>query len=292
MTNEAVYLTSPVGHFIMGDAFTGSDKDHQGRPRLDQNQQPKMQWFMALAIPKNDPGWEDLWNQITAVGQRDFPNGDWQRPDFAWKVADGDSKYPDRPECRGCYVVRLSSGFAPTVWNPQNQQIVDAAQCKRGDYVRCYISMRGNDDRNKPGVYLNHQMVQVCGYGEAINSGPSAEQAFGAAPATLPSGASATPVAPSGAMPAQPGAAPVYAAPPQAAPAPAPVYAAPPTAPAPVPVPTQPAPGFAPAPGVPAQQETGFAAPTPPIAQSVATTSPSNPGAPAPYPQIMNGPTE
>lgn len=248
MSGEAVYITTPVGRFVMGDAFQGSDKDHQGRPRLDQQGQPKTQWFMGLAILKNDPGWNDLWSQITAVGQRDFPNGEWQRPDFAWKVVDGDAKYPDRPECAGCYVVRFSSGFAPTVYNAQNQQIVDPAQCKRGDYVRCYVSIRGNGDRQKPGVYINHQMVQVCGFGEAINSGPSPEQAFGA-PAQLPPGASQTPVAPAGGMPA-PGGAPV---PPTPAPAPAPTAASAP----PAPQPAQPGP----------------------------TASPTN--APAPYPQIL-----
>lgn len=229
--NEAIFTTTPVGRFVMGDAFNGSDKDHQGRPRLDQKGQPKMQWFMALAIPKNDPQWPELWGQITGVAQRDFPGGEWNRPDFAWKVVDGDAKYPDRPECAGCYVVRFSSGFAPTVYNAQNAQIVDASQCKRGDYVRCYVSMRGNDDRQKPGVYLNHQMVQVVGYGEPINSGPSPDQAFGA-PAALPPGASATPVA-GAPMPAAPGV-------PQVNPAPAPTASAPtPAAPAGVPgVPT------------------------------------------------------
>lgn len=218
MSNEATYLTTPVGRFVMGDAFNGSDKDHQGRPKLDQKGQPKMQWFVALAIKKDDPGWPEFWGAITGVAQRDFPNGEWQRPDFAWKVVDGDSKYPDRDECKGCYVVRLSSGFAPMVYNAQNQQIVDPTQCKRGDYVRAYISTKGNGDRQKPGVYVSHSMVQVVGFGEAISSGPSPEQAFGAPPSQLPPGASQTPAAPTGGMPAPTG--PVPAPSPVSAPAP------------------------------------------------------------------------
>lgn len=273
--NEPVYVTTPVGRLVMGDAFNGSDKDGQGRPRLDQKGQPKTQWFIGLAIAKNDPGWADLWNQICGVAQRDFPGGEWQRPGFAWKVADGDGTnnegkpYPDY--CKGHYIVKMSTGFAPTVHNVHNQQITDPAQCKRGDYVRAYLSMKGNGDRQKPGVYLSHSMIQVCGYGEAISTGPTAEQAFGAPPAQLPPGASATPVAPAGPMPAQPGA-PVAAA---LAPAP---YAAPPAAPAPTaPAPAAPAPtaGYAPAPA--------------PTAPQAPTASPSS--APvAPYPQIMNGP--
>lgn len=204
MSGERVYITTPVGRFVMGDAFEGSNEDMNGRPRLDQKGQPKTQWFMGVAIPKTDPEFPGMWAQITAVGQRDFPAGEWQKPDFAWKIVDGDAKYPDRPECKGCYVVRFSSGFAPTVYNAQNVQIVDKTQCKRGDYVRIYMSVSGNDDRTKPGVYINHHMVQVCGFGEEIKSGPSAAEVFGAKAFTLPPGASATPVAPAAGMPALP----------------------------------------------------------------------------------------
>ena len=273
MSGEVVYLTTPVGRYVMGDAFTGNDKDMQGRPRFDKAGMPKTTWFVGLAIRKDDPGWGDLWNQIVAVGQRDFPAGQWQSPAFAWKVIDGDGvnqngqAYPDH--CKGHYVVRMSSGFAPTVYNAQNQQITDPAQCKRGDYVRAYIGIRGNDDQQKPGVYVSHSMIQVVGYGEAINSGPSAEQAFGA-PASLPPGASTTPVA-SAPMPAQPGA-------PAPAPAAYPPQAAPPVAPAPgAPAPAPMAPAVSPA------QPTAYAGNAP---------APAPGGqAPQPYPQILQGPT-
>lgn len=290
MSGEVVYLTTPVGRYVMGDAFSGSDKDMQGRPRFTQAGTPKTTWFVGLAIRKDDPGWADLWAQIVAIGQRDFPGGQWQSPAFAWKVIDGDGvnqngqAYPDH--CKGHYVVRMSSGFAPTVYNAQNAQITDQAQCKRGDYVRAYVGIRGNDDQQKPGVYISHSMVQVVGYGEAISSGPSAEQAFGAPPAHLPPGASTTPVA-SAPMPAQPGApapggyttpaqpAGGYAPAPQQAPAYYPPQAAPaPGAPAPAPASA----------GYPAQQ-TAY----PSSGQAPAYYPPQ--AAPAPYPQILQGPT-
>lgn len=253
MSGEVTYITTPVGRYVMGDAFQGSDKDMQGRPRFDKAGKPKTTWFVGLAIRKDDPAWPELWGQIVAIGQRDFPAGQWNAPGFAWKVIDGDGVnqngqgYPDY--CKGHYIVRMSSGFAPGVYNAQNAQITDPAQCKRGDYIRAYVGIRGNDDQQKPGVYISHSMIQVVGYGEAISSGPSAEQAFGAAPASLPPGASTTPVA-SAPMPAAPG------VPPQVAP-----------------VPTAPAP-----------------APAPAAAPAVPTASPGN-AAPAPYPQILQGPT-
>ena len=263
--NEPIYLTTPVGRFVMGDAFTGSDKDAQGRPKFDKTGKPRFQWFMGLAIPQNDPEWPAVWQQITQVGQRDFPAGAWQLPTFAWKVANGDGvnqdgkPYPDH--CKGCFILKMSNGFAPTIYNAQNQQIVDPTQCKRGDYVRAYISIVGNGDTQKPGVYINHSMIQVVGFGQAIVSGPSAAEVF-VRPVALPPGASAVPVAPAGGMPAPAGA---------------------PMVPGVV-APT--------APGLPPMA--GAAGPVNP------TVYPGNPGVPVagatapgvqPYPQILNGPT-
>jgi hypothetical protein len=280
MAQEAIKVTTPVGRFVMGDAFNGSDKDAQGRPKFDKAGKPKTTWFVGLAIPKNDPAWNEIWGQIVAVGQRDFPAGQWQQPNFAWKVVDGDGTnqegkpYPDY--CKGHYIIRMSSGFAPRIFNAQNQQITDASQIKRGDYIRAFINVRGNDDLQKPGVYVSHEMVQVVGYGEAISTGPSPEQAFGQ-PAALPPGASPTPVA-SGPMPASPmqpaGGQPGYPA--ATAPGMPPPYQ-PPVAPA--------ATAPAPTPGAPAGYQ---AQPTayPGNGQPGATAAPM----PAPYPQILNGP--
>jgi hypothetical protein len=52
-----------------------------------------------------------------------------------------------------------------------------------------------NGNMEKPGIYMNPQGVRLLGYGQVITPGPSAAQLFGAAPATLPAGASAAPVA-------------------------------------------------------------------------------------------------
>jgi len=281
MSGDAVYILTPVGRFIMGDAFTGSDKDFStGRPRVDKHGQPNTQWFIGLAIPKTDPMWPEFWAALGAVGMRDFPAGQYQLPTFAWKVIDGDAKYPGKPECVGQYIVRMSTGFAPKVVNSANQQIVDPAQCKRGDFVRAYISVKGNDDPNKPGIYVSHSMVQHCGYGEAIQSGPDAATVF-AQPVALPAGASATPVAPALA-PAPAAAVPLAVAPSVYAPA-MPAAVAPPLAVAPA-VPLVPA--AQPLPVVAAPVPTQPVAPVPiPVA---ATASPSN--LVQPHPAILQPP--
>lgn len=303
MAQEPIYLTTPVGRFVMGDAFTGSDKDQQGRPLMTTAGKPKVNYFQGIAFAKNDPAWQQLWAQIYAVGQRDFPNGAFQRPDFAWKVVDGDLKYADRPECRGHNILRLSSGFPPKIFNAQNLQITDPAQCKRGYYVRAYISVQGNDDTGKPGLYISPSLIQVCGYGEEIISGPSAAQVF-AAPAALPPGASAVPVAPAGPMVA-PTAPPAGHGPPQPAPAytmpaahaaPPPAYGPPPAAYAPpAPAPVAPAPTYAPPPGgypAPVAAPTAPGSYGPPPAAYAPAPAPQTayPGNPPPYPEILQPP--
>src|SRR3546814_12936761 len=78
---------------------------------------------------------------------------------------------------RGLYVLRCSSGFAPTVYDdsaPTPRQIIDPTQCKRGDFGRTHLSLVGNNDRQKPGIYVNGLMFQRCGFGEPLVTGPSA----------------------------------------------------------------------------------------------------------------------
>src|SRR3546814_11411884 len=99
---------------------------------------------------------------------------------------------------RGLYVLRCSSGFAPTVYDdsaPTPRQIIDPTQCKRGDFGRTHLSLVGNNDRQKPGIYVNGLMFQRCGFGEPIVTGPSAAEVFATPAGALPPGASATPVA-------------------------------------------------------------------------------------------------
>lgn len=314
--SEPIYITLPPGRLVMGDAYRANDKDQQGRPLRNARGEPKVNFFVGIAIPKWLPNpqmggqlgpnaeWDAVWAAMVAKGQADMP-GLWNRQDFAWKVVDGDLKYADRPECVGHWIVRASTGFAPKIINTANQEILEPNALRRGFYVRAYVSVEGNGDSSKPGLYVSHTMLQLIGYGPEIVSGPSAAQVFGGA-YQLPPGASATPVAPAAPMPAATGYPPQGqpAYPPQGQP-PAPGYPpqgygqpAPQAAPQ-APYAPQPAPGYPPqpvAPGAPlaapGQTPPGYAsapampgAPGMPGAPPAATAYPSNP--PAPYPQIL-----
>ena len=61
---ENVYMITPVGRIVQGDVFVGTDKDHQGRPRLDKQGQPKKQFFIGVAFPKG-PEEDQLWAQAS-----------------------------------------------------------------------------------------------------------------------------------------------------------------------------------------------------------------------------------
>jgi hypothetical protein len=253
-------FTTPVGRFIQGDPFEPQTKDMQGNPRVVKSGpnmgQPNPQYFVALAIPKT-PGVTD-WKQepdpffqtVLRVAQASFPDGKWQWPQFAWKIVDGDSTAMNQrgrawntiEGYAGHWVCRFASSFPPKCFARPNyaatDQITDRNRIKRGHYLTVNGSCEGNRDTNKPGTYLNLDLVSWEGFGPEIVGGPDANEAFAQAPA-LPAGASATPVVPAAApapVAAPASVAPVapVAAPAAVAPAPYTGFMAPPAPPAPV----------------------------------------------------------
>jgi hypothetical protein len=279
--SESVNFTTPVGRLVMGSLYKAQTTDAENRPLVIKTGpnagQPRVDYFFALAIPKgSERHWaETEWGRkVWETGHKSFPNGQATAPTFAWKIVDGDSTIPnkagrkpcDREGYKGHWVVHFSGGYAPRIFNADGSApIVEPDAVKLGYYVQVAGSVAGNESMQQPGVYINHSMVALAGYGPEIIVGPDPTQAgFGAAP--LPPGASAVPVggftapatpAPAAAYapPAPPGAPAAASAPVYTPPAPTPVAAAPaaPAAPAMV---VQPHPGFLAGPG---------AAPPPPV---------------------------
>ena len=238
-------ILTPVGRMVQGDLFVPQTKDMEGRPLVDKQGAPRANYFFAIAIPKADPGVAALIAEIHKVGQEGFPAGQWRMPGFSWKILDGDDPTNNAKEgFIGHWVFRISSGFAPPIWETGGTaRIVVPGKPKRGDYIRAVVNVVANGSTSKPGVYINHQLVEFVGYGQAISSGPDGAEVFGAAPkAVLPAGASLTPVAGAPvAAPGLPGAAPGLPGLPGAAPGlpgapvvPAPDFLTPPVPPVPV----------------------------------------------------------
>ena len=226
-----VDILTPVGRIVQGHPMTENTKGFGGKPLTTKAGDPRIQYFFALAIRKDDPGWGEVYRQFTEEAAK-FKNGEYNRKDFAWKTLDGDApENVSKEGFAGHWVLRISGGFPPKVYTAGGaQQIVEKSQIKCGDYARVYLNVAINGDSNKPGLYLNPVLVELIGYGDAIVGGPDPREAFKQA-ASLPPGASHTPVAsgPGIAAPGLPGPAPVAApAPAPPAPAPAPEFLAPP----------------------------------------------------------------
>jgi len=183
MSNNTL-LCSPRGRLLNFYIFDKKTTDYLGKQQPDESKHSFEAW---VAIPKNDPKWVEYWAQAQNAAMQDFAqNQEYNWPNFSWKLADGDgvnSKNKPYPEhCKGCWLLSYTSNYDVEIYNDQNQPLTKLHNAvKAGDYVEIYGSFKGNGNTDKPGIFLNLNKLRVVGIGDAIISGPSAEQAFGAA---------------------------------------------------------------------------------------------------------------
>lgn len=239
--SQAVNFTTPVGRLVAGSIYKAGDKDAEGRPLTVKHGpnagQPRVDYYFGIAIPK---GAEAHWNQtewgkvIWGVGTASNPTAG-TNPKFAWKVKDGDSTAPDakgklfcdRVGHKGHWIIGFSGGYQPKCYSLISSdtpvELTEPNAIPLGHWVQVNGNVKGNGSMQKPGVFMNHSMVCLVGYGQVISVGPDAASAgFGASP--LPAGVSTTP---------QAGFTPPAAATPPQMPAPSASYRMPPAAPAP-----------------------------------------------------------
>jgi hypothetical protein len=272
----------PVGRIVSGNLYTASDKDADGKPRLIKNGpkagQPTSQYYFGLAIPKT-PGathfGQEPWGaQFWALGNHAFPKIA-ESPTFSWKVIDGDSAIPntkgnapkDQTGYPGHWIVSLTRNGEMGPFKITNGDgsayLLDPNVVQAGDLVEVHVTILGNDSTQRPGIYVNANIVAFVGYS------PLGRIAQGVDPKSLGLGKSARPstvAAPIGGSTAPAPAAPVPGA---AAPAP-PLPPALPGAAPPVPGAAIPGPvGVVPAPAYLAVPPTPPAPPAPPAAAKV-----------------------
>lgn len=223
--SKAEFLT-PVGRLVQGDPFEAQTKNMQGQPLMTMSGQPTQRYFIAVAFAKTDQAFGAFYAKLVEVARGSFPQlfnaqGQCSHPRFSWKLVDGDGVDDNgKPNANkegfaGCWVVKFSSSFAPRCFHAghyqPHEQIQDPKAIPRGYYVRVAGTIEGNDNAQKPGLYVNLSMVELAGQGPIISSGPDAGAVFGGVAGALPAGASplpmhaAAPVAPGvpayGAMP-------------------------------------------------------------------------------------------
>jgi hypothetical protein len=164
---------------------------------------PAMDTYVGLAIPK---GPETDWKQtewggkIVSAAQLGWPNGEYNSPNFAWKIIDGDSQVPnqkgkkpcDREGYPGHWIINASTRMIVRCYHVGQydpaQQIQNPEEIKPGDYGRLFIQAKANNPSQSPGVYLNPTLFELSRAGEFINlsGGPSAADAFGNGGPTQP----------------------------------------------------------------------------------------------------------
>jgi hypothetical protein len=219
-----VEILTPEGRIVEGHPMVWRDQmDDNNKPALKEDGTKKQTVYVGFAIRKT-PGVTDWkaepWGaQIDATAREGYPNGETMRPDFAWKITDGDSTIPNKRGKKPCdsegfpghWVLRLSTALQPArcfhvgKYDPM-QQIQNEKEIKCGDYGRFLILAKDNAPSKSPGVYLNPSMFELIRAGQAImsDSGPSAAAVFGA---PAPAAASAPPAPPAPPSPPAPSAA-------------------------------------------------------------------------------------
>lgn len=211
------FLT-PVGRLVNGSLYEPQTEDINRKlivMKSGANQdKPGVKFFFAIAIPKKE---EQHWAQtqwgriIHEEGQKAFPNGQWQHPDFAWKIVDGDSTIPNkttgvkpcaRPGYAGCWVLNFSTTQAkdhmllPRLVNRKGDRedaLEKPGAIKLGYYIAVFGSVEGNMATQQPGVYMNYNIISFQGFGEEIVLGPD-PKTVGFDKLELPAGAQPTPI--------------------------------------------------------------------------------------------------
>lgn len=198
MSEKTKFIT-PVGRLVAGDLWTARTEDFQGNPlttKTGANQgQPRQEYFIALAIPKNHPEWPAFRATMEQVAKTGFPNmfdaqGNCLRQNFAWKFVDGDSQALNLNNVRPCdkegypgnWVLSMATGIAIGVVDQNLRTILPESKAvKCGDYVRVSGMLGPNGIAQNPGLYVNPSFVQFSHQGEEIMRGMDAATAFGGA---------------------------------------------------------------------------------------------------------------
>lgn len=218
------FLT-PIGRLVQGDAMTPQTKDQQGAPltiKTGPNAgQPTQRYFIAVAFRKGDPAAEAFIAALRNDARAAWPQwhdatGRCTHPKFSNKIVDGDGIDDNgKPNATkegfaGHWVVKFSSSYPPKCFHAgryqPHEQIQSPLEIRRGYFVRVAGGAETNGNAQKPGIYVNLNMIELAAQGPEIVSGPDASAVFGGTPmGAMPAGAS--PLPPTG-TPAAPVAAP------------------------------------------------------------------------------------
>lgn len=210
MASTKLKITTPPARLIGGSLYNPRTTNQKGEPLIFKSGaskgQPRSEWSFGVAVAKI--AGQTHWSQhpffapIWAYGHQVQPSAA-QRPDFSWKITDGDSTIPNKSNKKPCdgegykghWIVWFSGGQAPQVWNADGSaRIMEKDAVKPGYFIQVFGDVDDNESTDSPGLYFNHRMVALSGYGPEISIGPDVSAAGFGQGVVLPAGASAAPV--------------------------------------------------------------------------------------------------
>lgn len=174
-----IKITTPVSTIAFPNLFEARANDNGGKPK----------YGCALYIPKSDPAFEakhgctfkEAFDRAAKQARDEFcaKHGNNALPvNFQTTLHDGDgfrpSGDPYGPECKGCWVINVSTLYKPLVVGLDKQEITDPAAVYGGCKVRACINPYGYSYTGKKGVSAGLLSVQKVAEGQTQGARGSA----------------------------------------------------------------------------------------------------------------------
>lgn len=139
-------------------------------------------YSVTLLIPKNDTATlgkikEAMADAREAFVKRNGANSLPVKPNHTLHDGDGerDSGDPYGPECKGCYVITVSSKQKPVIVDNMRNPITDPGEIYSGCYGRASINFFGYSSNGKKGISAGLLSVQKLHDGEPFGTTGSAD---------------------------------------------------------------------------------------------------------------------
>ncbi len=139
-------------------------------------------YSVTLLIPKSDTATKAKIDEAMKEARENFckKNGSQSlptRPNHTLHDGDGvrDSGDPYGPECKGCYVITVSSKQKPVIVDSFRNEITDPAEVYSGCYGRAAINFYGYSQNGKKGISAGLLSIQKLHEGEPFGAVGSAD---------------------------------------------------------------------------------------------------------------------
>ena len=139
-------------------------------------------YSVTLLIPKSDTVTLAKIKEAIAEARENFCKRNGQqalptKPNHTLHDGDGvrDSGDPYGPECKGCYVITVSSKQKPVIVDAFRNEITDATEVYSGCYGRASINFYGYNANGKKGVSAGLLSIQKLSDGEPFGTVGSAD---------------------------------------------------------------------------------------------------------------------